>query len=72
MGYSYVLQLETFLQRDTVINGEYEPTDEECEWESDDEDDDEKDENSEEKLSVRIFNAHCTRQRVAVLINICT
>lgn len=36
-----------------MINGEYEPTEEECEWESDDDDDDEKDENSEEKLSVR-------------------
>lgn len=49
-----------------MINGEYEPTEEECEWESDDDDDDddEKDENSEEKLSVRIFNTHCTTKIV--------
>ena len=40
-------------KRDSVINGEYEPTEEECEWKSDDEDDDddEKDENSEQNLS---------------------
>ncbi|CAB4001750.1 nucleosome assembly 1-like 1, partial [Paramuricea clavata] len=38
-------------KRDSVVNGEYEPTEEECEWESDEEDGDEKDENSEQKLS---------------------
>ncbi len=42
-------------QRDSVINGEYEPTEEECEWESDEENDDDKDENSEHNLSVSIL-----------------
>ena len=38
-----------------MINGEYEPTEEECEWESDEENDDDKDENSEHNLSVSIL-----------------
>jgi U3 small nucleolar RNA-associated protein 14 len=50
-------------QRDSVVNGEYEPTEEECEWESDEEDGDEKDENSEQKLSVRIFNNYSPKAR---------
>ena len=36
-----------------MINGDYEPTDEECEWKSDDEDEEDSGDN-EQKLSVRL------------------
>ncbi|XP_028406490.1 nucleosome assembly protein 1-like 1 isoform X1 [Dendronephthya gigantea] len=41
---------QLYEQRDSVINGDYEPTDEECEWASDDEDEEDGGDN-EQKLS---------------------
>lgn len=40
------------LQRRTIVNGEVEPTDEQCEWPSDDEDDEDLADEAGEKLKI--------------------
>ena len=50
MGVLRAAGVLTCLQRKEIVTGEYEPTDEECEWPSDDEDEDEEgDEGSKPK-----------------------